>query len=428
MPQLVDISQSPPYVLVSAHHCAPGMGSEHAVGWNIVSRLARWRPVLLITQDNEFRPDIERSVATLRAEGCSIEAHFVLHGSRADGRRNELRVGYYLTYVAYQWRVYQLARQLMQTHRIVAVHHLTIVGFREPGFLWKLGLPFVWGPVGGLVYTPRALYPQFTAKVQVFVALRSIMTALQFALSPRVRSAYRATQRPGGAFIAATPDIGSRFERRFGGRWTWTPETGAQLAEIPASPRPAPTAGQPLRLLWLGGLIDRKPMGLLLEAMAALPDHQRRIELTVVGDGESRQRYEARARELGVRASFKGWMSHADAQRCYATADVFVLLSAMDLTTNVVFESLSQGLPVMCLDHHGYSYIVDDTCGFKIPVRSAQQIREDITRLLASLSSDRARLAPMRDAAVARARQFTWDANTARINALLPKGTTMDSR
>jgi len=409
------------YLLVSAHHCAPDMGSEHAVGWNLVSRLARQRPLILITQDNEFRPAVERGMAELRAQGCDVHDFYVRHGSRTDGRKNSLRLGYYLTYILYQWRVYRLAQALRARFSIVATHHLNIVGFREPGFLWKLGLPFLWGPVGGLVYTPRSLFGELTLKMRLFLNLTEWITRLQFQLSPRVKAAYRATQRPGGAFIAATQDIGRRFQQRFGGSFHWIPETGAE--EVPESQQSSTSTGADaaLRLLWVGALVDRKPLGMLLDAIAALPAAAReRIELAVVGDGDSRRRYESQAQALGIRATFHGWVTHAQAQAHFSQADLFVLLSVKDLTTNVVFESLAHGLPVLCLDHHGYAEIVDESCGIKIPVSSPQGMRAAIGAALQRFLGDRKALASLGLGARQRARQFTWDRNALAIGRLLP--------
>ncbi|WP_269631604.1 glycosyltransferase family 4 protein [Pelomonas sp. BJYL3] len=409
------------YLLVSAHHCAPDMGSEHAVGWNLVSRLARQRPLILVTQDNEFRPAVERGMAALRAQGCDVHDFYVRHGSRTDGRKNSLRLGYYLTYIVYQWRVYQLAKTLRSRFRIVAAHHLNIVGFREPGFLWKLDLPFLWGPVGGLVYTPRALFGELTLKMRLFLNLTEWITRLQFRLSPRVKAAYRATQRPGGAFIAATQDIGQRFQRRFGGSFHWIPETGAEDIPEEQLARTATGGGASLRLLWAGALVDRKPLGMLLDAIAALPAAAReQIELTVVGDGDSRPRYEAQAQDLGIRATFHGWVSHAQAQAHFSQADLFVLLSVKDLTTNVVFESLAHGLPVLCLDHHGYAEIVDDSCGVKIPIGTPGGMRAAIGTVLQGFLGDRQALARLAPGARQRARQFTWDRNALAIGRLLP--------
>lgn len=392
------------------------MGSEHAVGWNLVSRLARRHAILLVTADNEFRESVERAVAALRADGCTIEVFFVRHGSVYESRRNHLNVGYYLTYTIYQRRVLELARELMRRYEIAAVHHLTINGFREPGFLWQLGLPFVWGPVGGLHFSPPELYGVLPAKGRWLQRARSAVTWAQFTFSPRVRLAYRATQRPGGAFIGATPDIGARFRRRFGGEVHWIPETGSHPPVT--SVRSEADAG-PLRLLWVSRLIDSKPLGLLLEAIALVPDHARRISLTVVGDGHSRERHEATARRLGVAAEFVGSVPHAETTRQFDAAELFVLLSIQDLTTTVVFESLARGLPVICMDRHGYGAIVDDSCGVKIPIRSLGQVRAELAERLDVFASDKARLLPLAAGAVRRAAQFTWDRNGERISALL---------
>jgi glycosyltransferase involved in cell wall biosynthesis len=410
------------YILISAHHCAPGMGSEHAVGWNLVSRLARWHKLILITQDNEFRTPVEQAISALNASGCQIKVFFVRHGSSTDGRRNNLRLGYYLTYIAYQWRVYRLVLDLKKRYRISIVHHLTIVGFREPGFLWMLGIPFVWGPVGGLVYAPRNLLGELPFKTRVFQELRNGITWAQFQLSWRVRLAYQAAQSDCGQFIAATPDIGKNFQKRFGGNYIWIPETGSNISENVIMQRSISVQNRSkLKLLWVGALIDIKPLGLLLKSIAQVPDHNKRIELTVVGDGESRQLFADIAQNLNVQANFTGWLDQSETKKYYLKADLFILLSLKDLTTNVVFEALGNNLPVLCLDHHGYSHIIDDTCGIKITPDNAENIIRNIAETLHVLETDRGYLKRLAFGAMAKGCEFTWDRNAKRISDIYSK-------
>ena len=407
------------YILISAHHCAPDMGSEHAVGWNLVSRLARRHKILLITQDNEFRAQIESAIADLNTDGCQIKVFFVRHGSLTDGRQNNLRIGYYLTYIVYQWRVYRLAQTLCQDYQIGVAHHLTIVGFREPGFLWNLGRPFVWGPVGGLVFTPRVLFGELSIKMRLFQEFRNWITWVQFHLSPRVYCAYKATQSDRGAFIAATQDIGRRFLRYFGGTYIWIPETGSVAPKIPDVQEIAPRqCHSKLKVLWVGGLLDIKPLGLLLRSIALVPDYRHRIDLTIVGDGGSRERFELLASDLGIEAHFVGWVSHREIPGYFHNADLFVLLSMKDLTTNVVFESLGNGLPILCLDHHGYSNIVNESCGIKIPLTELKEMQHFIADTLDHLTRDRKQLAKLAKGAQTRAQEFTWDRNAECISEI----------
>lgn len=405
------------WILISAHHCAPGMGSEHAVGWNLVSRLAYHHPILLITEDNEYRIALDANIEKLRSNGAYIKVFYVRHGVTSDGRKNSLRFSYYLSYLRYQWRVLSLAKTLMKTHRIIATHHLTIVGFREPGFLWQLNLPFIWGPVGGLVYAPRILFPELSLKMRVFQIIRNLLTWVQFSFSIRVRLAYRAASQT-GCFIAATPDIGERFKDRFGGRFIWIPETGSTFnSEAPASLN-YPITARPLELLWLGGLIDIKPLGILLDAISLIPDHQRRIRLSVVGDGDARSRFEDRAKMHGINAFFVGWIGHEAAKHKFNDADIFVLLSIKDLTTNVVFESLGAGIPIICLNHHGYSFIVNESCGLKIPLLRPDELRQHLAKELIQFLNNPDLLIPLRHGALSRAAFFTWDRNAEAIGKI----------
>jgi glycosyltransferase involved in cell wall biosynthesis len=406
------------YVIFSAHHCAPNLGSEHAVGWNLLKRLAKQHAILLITEDNEFRDPIQTAVHELRKNGSIIDVFFVKHGSKTDGRKNDLRLFYYLTYRIYQRRVLRLATVLIRRYPVAAIHHVTIVGFREPGYLWKLGLPFIWGPVGGLVYAPRILFSELTPKNRLYQEIRNLITALQFHLSIRVKSAYKQSQRSGGAFIAATPDIGTQFRQRFGGKYHWIPETGCdQPSNDTRTPAERPQA-TPIRLLWVGALVDIKPLNMLLLSIAMTPNHTNRVHLCVIGDGESRPRYEHTARKLGVMANFLGWQPYRETHEYFREADLFVHLSIKDLTTNVVLESLSAGLPVLCLDHHGYSYIVTNDCGFKIHLNSPRVLVRQISALLDQLATDRCRLNSMKVAARERAREFTWDRNAQAITEM----------
>ena len=43
-----------------------------------------------------------------------------------------------------------------------------MVGYREPGYLWKIEKPFVWGPIGGLENSPWRFLPSLGIKGFMF--------------------------------------------------------------------------------------------------------------------------------------------------------------------------------------------------------------------------------------------------------------------
>ena len=47
--------------------------------------------------------------------------------------------------------VYKFVKGREFNFEIDLIHQLTSISFREPGFLWRLDKPFVWGPISGNV-------------------------------------------------------------------------------------------------------------------------------------------------------------------------------------------------------------------------------------------------------------------------------------
>lgn len=112
--------------------------------------------------------------------------------------------------------------------------------------------------------------------------------------------------------------------------------------------------GAPFELLFVGRLVERKGVHLLLEALAALP-RSRALVLHVVGDGPDRASLEERAARLGVgdRVIFHGFVSAEEKLRRFAACDAFVLPAVVDAKGDteglgvVLLEAMTYGKPVI---------------------------------------------------------------------------------
>jgi len=109
--------------------------------------------------------------------------------------------------------------------------------------------------------------------------------------------------------------------------------------------------GNPLRLLFLSRLHEKKNVPLLLRALASVASASRPIELTIAGDGDGgyRRELEQLAQELGLQARVR-FLGHVDGdakQRVLLDADCFVLPSAHENFGLAVAEALAAGLPVI---------------------------------------------------------------------------------
>ena len=140
-------------VLVSAYAPSPYKGSEPVVGWGFVSALARHHDLSVIVEDEKFRADIERYLADHPEYSQSVHFFFI-RKQRNRILRKVWPPSYYWYYRRWHEEAYHLAQELNQEVGFDIAHQLTMVGFREPGYLWKLKVPFVWGPIGGMGLFP----------------------------------------------------------------------------------------------------------------------------------------------------------------------------------------------------------------------------------------------------------------------------------
>lgn len=150
--------------------------------------------------------------------------------------------------------------------------------------------------------------------------------------------------------IFAFGDIAVNYYRSISKRWTVFPfqyVTEAVKRTLP------PPSGK-VKLLFVGSLIPRKNVKIVMEALKNNTD----IEFTLVGDGEERQFLESLALKNHVDARFLGIKPMKDVPNIMQQNDVLILPSLHDGWGAVVNEAMTLGLYV----------IVSDRCGAKVLV------------------------------------------------------------
>jgi glycosyltransferase involved in cell wall biosynthesis len=103
-------------------------------------------------------------------------------------------------------------------------------------------------------------------------------------------------------------------------------------------------------ILFLGQLIHRKGIDILLKALAGIGSASWR--LTLVGGGREESAFRKLAARLGIeeRTLFLPAMKYGEAMKRLACADLLVLPSRFDGWGAVVNEALMSGVPVICSD------------------------------------------------------------------------------
>lgn len=401
-----------PRVLMVAYACSPEHGSEPGMGWNRALQAARYCDTWVICEKTKYGPLVQKY---LDEKGAIPHLHFemVPKGSliRSLGRIPGLS---YLGYNLWQKKVFRHAQRLHREIGFDLAHQVNFCGYREPGYLWKLGIPFIWGPVGGTQNYPRRFLSEATPGGAARELTRSMLNRIQLRWSPRVRRAARAA----AVVLAANTTIQHDFANAHG----FTPEVLLETGLTSVSPRPVQKPSSTLRILWSGDLSTWKALPLLLKAMARLPGDVD-CNVRILGKGGLEKQWKRQAEQLGIshRLEWLGWLPHRQALRQLSSTDLLAFTSLRDTSGNVMLEALAAGVPVLCLDHQGARDIVTPDCGVKIPVTHPGEVITAMAKAIEDLYHNPARIQAMRSLAIERAKDFLWDRQGERIARIYQK-------
>jgi glycosyltransferase involved in cell wall biosynthesis len=396
-------------VLLLASACNPYKGSDSAAGWGRVLETAKRFDTWVIT-GHWAQEDIGHYLDQ-HGEIPGLHLYFLKKSWIEDllMQGKPLYDIHYLPYHLWHWRAFKLAAHLHRELKFDLCHLVTRVGYREPGYLWRLNAPYVWGPVGGTQNYPWRFLRAAGVAGALQEGLRSVINLLQFRFSPRVRKAASNAV----VLITANSQIYRDFERVHGIRGTVLLETGLFSVEsVESREAKNATDDTPLRILWSGQLIHRKALHLLLRALAGLPACSK-YTLKILGNGPLKKRWQKLAKQLEIdrHCCWLGWVPYGEALKEYHWADVLVFTSLRDTSGNVVLEALGRGVPVICLDHQGVADIVTSSCGTKIPVTNPEEVIAGLREAIAAFDRDRDSLRQLVVGAQERARVFLWNRN-----------------
>ncbi|MCU0726105.1 MAG: glycosyltransferase [Planctomycetes bacterium] len=133
-------------------------------------------------------------------------------------------------------------------------------------------------------------------------------------------------------------------------------------------PRGVPPAGDPVRVLSVGALREKKGHGVLLEALARLASAGMAFRATIVGEGPERRMLESQIRDRGFGASVNlaGAEEPAVIRSRLAESDLFVLASRrakngdLDGIPISIMEAMAAGVPVVSTRLSGIPELVRD--------------------------------------------------------------------
>jgi glycosyltransferase involved in cell wall biosynthesis len=289
----------------------------------------------------------------------------------------ELKPGY----VFFYFKVRRWIRQALERgEKFDLIHQINPLALRYPSPARGLGVPYVIGPLAGSLETPAGFDEAAREKLW-FRKLRGL-DRFRLRHDPWLKSTYSGA----AAVIGVAPYVHDLLESCAPPRFEIMAETGVEaLAEHPKQP---PLPGEPLRLLFVGRIIRTKGILDGIRALALCPDSVN-VRLDVVGTGDLLETCKAEVKRLGIteKVAFHGRLSRDEVFEWYRRSHVFLFPSFREPSGNVVFEAMSQGLPVITSTVGGPGYIVDSSCGLKVLPGDPETYPDELARVVSHLAT-----------------------------------------
>jgi glycosyltransferase involved in cell wall biosynthesis len=397
--------------LFIAFACEPELGSEPRIGWNCVYQASRTRPVWVIT-DALHRNSIEAHLAGKEEPNINVVYYAPIRIGQWIWRRPFMLNIYY-----YLWHrgAAKLARKLHEEHHFDVVHHVSYIRYWMPSAAGFIGIPFVWGPVGGGESAPSGFLRGSSIRACAEEVMRSAMRWL-FEQDPALRKCAQTAD----VGIASSFESAARMKRLRVKKLMTLSCIGIIPGQtVPALDRPADAK---VRFISVGRLLYWKgfQFGLRAFAKANLPD----AEYVIVGAGPELKNLQSLAARLGIedRVKFTGQLPLRDGLEQFKQADVLVHPSLHDSGGMVLLEAMELAKPVICLEVGGPALLVDSRNGFAIPAISVSQVIEETAQAMVQLASDPDLRKRLGEAGRHRAiSEFSWESKTKQFEEIYRK-------
>ena len=398
-------------VLLMAYMISPVRGSEYSVAWNFVTQMSKHCDITVLygaagEHMGDFG-DMERflsSDAVPHVDFLPVKPGGLARFLNLANSRGIFSYTFYMAYRLWHWRAFQVAQKVMKDQKFDLIHFLGPIGYREPGYLWQLPLPYVWGPIGGATHVPWSLVSALPWAGKLKLGFRAAVNWLQLRFSVRVRRALARAD----VLLVATTENQEIFRNVLGREGEYLPENGI-VGPVTLNLEKFKVVDK-IRLVWIGRIEAGKALVLLVQALGRC-QFADRFYVDVVGDGPLGADLQAQVNEQGLASVFcwHGQVSRQQVRDILDQAHLHVVTSVSEGNPTTIWEAMSCGVPTLSLDHCGMHDTVLPDSGIKIAVTDMDKMVEDISLALDRLVQEPDRLRSMAHQVVAHAADFHWD-------------------
>lgn len=402
-------------VLLSAIACHPEYGSEAKVGWDAacaISKLPEVKECHVMTHGSA-RDAILRHMTI--AALPKLRFHFYGDSFRYNPNRLLARFQSWLHYREWQTKSVARATQLHRENGFSLAHHVTYATWRLPSELWRLPIPFVFGPVGGGSRIPHNFRSILGFPTCVFESLRDAASAWAsrskaLTLCCSRASAVLAADEATAEFLASH---GAKHVRRLCQVFF----SESQVLQFRNRHKPESTAVKALSIFAGGNLEGRKGTSLSLRALRILKNKGIPFSYTYGGWGPELETMKSLAGKLGLTEQIcfhEGYAGTEYAQQL-ADSDVYLLPSIRETAGITMMEAIMAGCYPIVMAGTGAGDIAACAGGSAIKAENPEQAIHEISQQLEWCYLNRAKMRQRADSASEKIRSDFSERNYQKI-------------
>jgi glycosyltransferase involved in cell wall biosynthesis len=404
-------------VLLIAEAANPEWTSVPLVGWSLARALMDQTDALLVTQVRN-RDAILRAGLIEGQDFICIDTEHIARPRMAFANWVGANSGKGWTiatalsnidYYEFERLVWKVLGDRVRAREFDVVHRITPLTPVTPSLLakWcaKAAVPFVLGPLNGGVPWPKGFGNAQRKEREWLAHVRNVY---------RLLPGYRGMRKHANALLVGSLDTLALEPAWVREKCVYLPENAISTERF--SLQSAQTEDGPLRVCFVGRLVPYKGADMLLDSMRQHLETGR-VALDVVGDGPDMIELTAKYGHIpGV--TFHGWLEHVSVQGILSRAHVFGFPSIREFGGGAVLEAMALGVVPVVADYGGPSELVTPETGYKIPVKSRDQMVADMQILFEELAKPESRAQLKLKAAAANQRvasYFTWERKAAQV-------------
>lgn len=377
---------NPKKILLSAYACSPIRGSEPGNGWSWAAGLAaKGFEVWCFTNVEDEKEILEASEKSgmpnlhfVFVRMPFIDKYFLDTGSKK----------IYLHYALWRRKAARIAQKMHAEIHFDIAHHVTFGSLQQGNFLWKLkDIKIIFGPVGG---GQKALpvFKDYFGNAWKTEKIRDWITGFSTSLGTNFKNSILKSD-----FVLVSNK--ETFQLAQNGnkilsekiKYVLDSVVPSALNDLPYIPN---KNSKVIKLLWVGRILPRKGLNLVLESLSRLPEDMN-YEFIVVGGGEWFHKVEGWIEQYGIdrkKIKLTGQIPYKDVIEYYKSADVFIFCSLRDSFGSQLLEAMAYSLPIITLNINGQATGVPDECGIKVTPETKEQTLDDIKDAIIKMYSD----------------------------------------